>query len=1159
MDVAAWLRALGLEQYEQAFHGNAVDARVLPRLTAEDLKEIGVAAVGHRRLLLEAIAALGEPKPSAISAPSERAARAPPERRQLTVMFADLVGSTALASRLDPEEMREVLRAYQDAVTGEVARYEGHVAKLMGDGVLCYFGWPRAHEDEAERAVRAGLSMVEAVDRLVAPGGDTLSARVGIATGLVVVGDLAGQGAAEEDAVVGETPNLAARLQAVAEPASVVLAPSTRRLAGDLFEYADLGTHVLKGFAEPVRAWRALGPGCTVSRFEARGAEALMPLVGRDEELALLLRRWELAREGEGQVVLLAGEPGIGKSRLLRALRESLAAEAHTALRYQGSPYHTNTALHPVIEQLERAASFGREDPAEVRLAKLETLLAEGTVDVARAVPLVADLLSISTEGRYPPLELPPQRQKELTFAALLEQLVGLAARRPVLVALEDAHWIDPTTLELFGLVVDRVRDLPALVMITFRPEFVSPWTGRAHVAALALSRLGRRHSAAMVGRVVGDRTLPAAVVDQIVAKTDGVPLFVEELTKVVLETGLAREAAERQAVESPLSLAIPDTLQDSLMARLDRLAPVKEVAQIAACIGREFPYELLAAVAPLRRDQLDHALAELTGAELIFRRGAPPEATYTFKHALVQDAAFQSLLKSRRQQLHAGIARVLEEQFSDTANVQPEVVARHCTEAGLIPKAIGYWHKAGRQAVARSALKEAVAHLSAGLEVLQTMPCGAERDRQELDLQVTLGAALLAVCGQPAPETGQAYARARELAEQLGDTRQLLQVLYGQAAHHNSRADLRAGGEAAATLLRLAQETGDKAGWADGHRMVGVASVALAQLAAARTHLEAAIEVPGASNHPDAAWLYAMDPWVTAWGWLAWPLLLGGYPEQAWARHRESLVRARDKGHPNTLAQVLYCGCAFRQMCDDPEGVRELATALGVLATEQAFPYWRAMATIFEGWALARAGEAGLAAERVRAGLAAYRATGAELWQPYFLALAAEAHEGAGQTLDVLQLLDEGLERVTKTGERWYEAELHRLRGELLRRSASVDTSEVEACFRKAVEVAQEQDAKWWELRAAGSLARLWVDQRQHRKAHDLLAPIHGWFTEGFDTPDLREAKALLDELDQGRCGQLETTEWRPVGETAATASVATEYPRTARLTGSRLFKSGS
>jgi class 3 adenylate cyclase len=868
-----------LGQYEPTFRDNDIDAGLLPTLTADDLRELGITSLGHRKRLLAAISMLTEPAdlqpspaPPLVPTPLPASPVPQAERRQLTVVFVDLVGSTALSARLDPEELRAIMRSYQDACADAITRFGGHVAKFLGNGILAYFGWPVAYEDAAERAVRAGLEIVDAVPYLVTSVDEPLSARIGVATGLAVVGDLLGAGAAREEAVVGEVPNLAARLQQLAEPGTVVVADGTRRLVGGMFELADLGAHDLKGFVAPVPAWRVLGPGRTAGRFEAREAVAgLAPLVGRKGELALLLHRWGLARGGEGQAVLLSGEPGIGKSRLVHALRDQLAAEAHTVLRYQGSPYHANTALHPVIEQLERAAGFGREDAAAARLAKLEALLNEGTVDVAQAVPLVADLLSIPTKGHYPPLELTPQRQKELTFAALLDHLVGLAALRPVLVALEDAHWLDPTTLELFGLVVDRIRDLPALVVITFRPEFVPPWTGRAHVAALALSRLGRRQSAAMVGRVAGGRALPATVVDEIVAKTDGVPLFVEELTRAVLESGLVRGDTDREAVVgSPLVLAISDTLQDSLMARLDRLAPVKEVAQIAACIGREFPYELLAAVAPLRQDQLDPALAKLACAELIFRRGTPPEATYTFKHALVQDAAYQSLLKSRRQQLHARISRVFEERFPETAETQPEVAARHCNEAGLIPRAVRYWHKAGRQAVARSALREAVAHLSAGLDALKAMPGSAERDRQELELQVTLGVALLAVRGQAAPDTGQAYARARRLAEQLGDTPQLLQVLYGQSAHHTTRADFRAGGEAAATLLRLAREAGDEAGLATGHRMTGVTSVALGEFIAARTHLEAAIEVPGASDHPDAAWLYAMDPWVTVWGWLA-------------------------------------------------------------------------------------------------------------------------------------------------------------------------------------------------------------------------------------------------------------------------------------------------
>ena len=794
MDVGTWLERLGLGQYERAFLDNDVDAEVLPELVAEDLAGLGVASIGHRRKLLAAIAAL-RAEVSPLQGPrtgQQPAAVREAERRQLTVMFADLVGSTELASQLDPEEMREVLRAYQDAVTGEVARYEGHVAKLVGDGVLAYFGWPTAHEDEAERAVRAGLSVVAAVGRLAAPGGGALAVRVGIATGLVVVGDLVGHGAAEQEAVFGETPNLAARMQAVAEPASVVVAPGTHRLAGDLFAYADLGTRRLKGFPEPVRAWRVIGPGQRVSRFEAREAAAVMPLLGREEELAFLLERWNRARSGHGQIVLLAGEPGIGKSRLLRALRDTLDPEPHMALRHQCSPYHTHTALHPVIEQLERAAGFEREEAAEARLAKLQTLLARGEPDMTRTVALLADLLGIEAGSRHSPPQLTARQQKKSTFAALLDQLVALAARSPLLVTLEDAHWIDPSTLELLDLAVDRVQDVPVLMVITYRPEFIPPWLGRPHVGSLTLRRLGRQLSAAMVGSVAGGQSLPTAVIDQIVAKTDGVPLFVEELTKAVLESGLLLGDDYRDpVVRLPLVLPIPDTLQDSLMARLDRLAPVKEVAQLAACIGREFDHALLAAVAPLGGKELATALDRLVEAELVFRHGAPPNATYTFKHALVQDAACQSLLKSRRQQHHGRIAAVLEERFPHMVESQPEVVARHCAEAGLIEKAADYRHKAAQVAMRRSAMAEAVAQVRHGLVLLSALPASPARTQKEIDLQLDLGHALTTLKGLAAPDTGAAYGRARELCRELGAAGPEPVALHGVWRFLHNRAEL--------------------------------------------------------------------------------------------------------------------------------------------------------------------------------------------------------------------------------------------------------------------------------------------------------------------------------------------------------------------------------
>jgi class 3 adenylate cyclase len=616
------------------------------------------------------------------------------ERRQLTVMFCDLVNSTVLSARLDPEDMRDVLRVYHDGCASIVARFQGFVAKYMGDGVLVYFGYPHAHEDDAERAVHAGLALVEAIGAaaLPLPGELKLQMRVGIATGLVVVGDLIGSGAAQEEAVVGETPNLAARLQGLATPNSVVIAADTRRLTGGLFEYRDLGAATLKGFANPVRAWQVVGPSTIESRFEAlHPASTTTPLIGRDEELDLLMRRWQQVKDGDGRVVLLSGEPGIGKSRVTEAIEERLSREPHFRLRFFCSPHHGETALHPVASQLEHAAGFERDDNAERRLGKLEAILAPSTRNMKQATALLADLLSIGSD-RYPPLNLDPQRRKEGTLEALFAQLAGLAAARPVLMVFEDVHWIDPISLELLELAVERISSLRVLLIMTFRPEFQSPWTGDAHVTTLALNRLGRQHGAELVKRLTGNKQLPSAILDQITAHADGVPLFVEELTKAVLESDLLRDAGDQYVLTGPVPpLAIPTTLHASLMARLDRLAPIREVAQIGAAIGREFSYELLAALVPLTESTLQEAVERLVRSELVFCRGRPPSATYTFKHALIRDAAYATLLRSRRQELHARIAQVLEDRFPETVELHPEILAHHWSQAGLVEKAAFY------------------------------------------------------------------------------------------------------------------------------------------------------------------------------------------------------------------------------------------------------------------------------------------------------------------------------------------------------------------------------------------------------------------------------------------------------------------------------------
>jgi class 3 adenylate cyclase len=705
--IADWLASLGMAEYAKRFAENHIDAGVLRDLTDQDLKDLGVSSLGHRRKMLRAIGELRGPAPARTASgprPQDGA-----ERRQLTVMFCDLVGSTALSTRLDPEDLREILSAYHRHCAEVIVKSGGFVARYMGDGVLAYFGYPQAHEDDAERAVRAGLVLAGADTKANVGSGPALQMRVGIATGLVVVGDFIAGDPSHECEVVGETPNLAARLQALAEPDTVVIDSNTRRLLGHLFEYRTLGPLSVKGFDEPVAVWQVARVSAVESRFEALRATTT-PLIGRDEEIDLLLRCWDQAKRGDGCVVLVAGEAGIGKSRIAETILERFSNEPHTRLRYFCSPHHQHSALYPSITQIERAAGFRRNDTDEQRLDKLEAALAEGTTDLSEAVPLLADLLSIPTGNRYPALDLTPQRRKEKTLRAQLAQVEGLAACQPVVVVYEDVHWSDPTTRESLDLLVDTAPTLRVLVIITFRPEFTRPWVGRPHVTALSLNRLPPRRRVEMIMQMTGGKALPKKITDQIVDRTDGVPLFIEELTKAVIESGILTETGDRYTVMgSTAPLAIPTTLHASLLARLDRLAPTREVVQIAAALGRRFSHELISAVATMPKRKLDDALAQLVSAELIFRRGIAPDAEYTFKHALVQDAAYGTLLRNRRQQLHARIAATLEGQFPGIVVAQPALLAHHSAEAGLAEKAVVYFLKAGQQALTRSATTEAV------------------------------------------------------------------------------------------------------------------------------------------------------------------------------------------------------------------------------------------------------------------------------------------------------------------------------------------------------------------------------------------------------------------------------------------------------------------
>ncbi len=1118
MDVADWLRKLGLEQYEPAFRANEIDARVLRSLTAEDLKDLGMTLVGHRRRLLDAIAELGSPLPfpplpglvPGITGEGRVGGEA--ERRQLSVMFCDLVGSTALSSRLDPEDLREVIAVYHRAVAEIVAQFDGFVAKYMGDGVLAYFGYPRAHEDDAERAVRAALGVVDAVGRLDVKFVE-LQARVGIATGLVVVGDLIGEGSAQEQSVVGETPNLAARLQALAEPDAVVIAAGTRRLIGDLFEVRDLGAVELKGIAGTVPAWQVLRPSAVASRFEALRGSALTRLVGRDEEIDLLLRRWARAKTGDGQVVLVSGEPGLGKSRIAAALEERLHAEPHLRLRHFCSPYHQDSALFPFIDQLGRASGFARDDPPAARLEKLEALLARA-MPPDEDVALLADLLSLPGSERHPLPDLSPQRKKEWTLEALIRQLEGLARQMPVVTVFEDAHWIDPTSRELLDLTVERVRTLPVLLIVTFRPEFRPPWTGQSQVSMVALNRLDRRERTVLVEQIAGGRTLPDAVIAQIADRTDGVPLFVEELTKSVLESGLLREEGDRYVLDGALPpFAIPTSLHDSLMARLDRLASVRLVAQIGAAIGREFPYVLLHAVSRLAEDELQTALARLVASELVFQRGTPPDAVYAFKHALVQDAAHGSLLRSSRQQLHAQIAEALETHSPELMDSQPELFAQHYAEAALIEKSVTCWGKAGHRSAARFAMAEATAQLQKGLDQLAMLPNDRERQRQELELHSALGAVLVYVKGFAAPESGQAYARARELWEQLGSPSEFLHIPYGQSRNHIYRGELDLALRSDEDLLRLSRQHNDSAGLVLGHDSSGRDLLVAGRFASSRSHLQEVLALYDPISHRSLVHQAEIHTQVASQSYLGIVLFCLGYPDQALAQSSAAIAEARTLAHPPSLAASLAIGARLLSLAGDHAALDERADELVAVATERGFAFWGALGAIYRGWVKAKNGDMAEGISHLRSGSNTYRATGAELWMPHFIALLAGACESAGQIEEAVTLLDEALRIVERTGERWFAAELNRHKGQLLLQQGQTEAAE--ELYRKALSIAREQEAKLWELRATASLARLRRDQGRRAEARDLLAPVYGWFSEGFATPDLREAKALLDELE--------------------------------------------
>ncbi|MFQ6024305.1 MAG: adenylate/guanylate cyclase domain-containing protein [Acidiferrobacterales bacterium] len=1116
--VTEWLEELGLGQFAAVFAEQQIDHEVLSELTDEDLEKLGI-PLGPRKKLLRAIGELQSGRATLLPEtlpPTATPDRSHAERRQLTVMFCDLVGSTVLSERFDPEDLREIVGAFQVACAEVIGRYEGYIARYMGDGLLVYFGYPQAHEDDTERAVRAGLEIVQAVGAVRPRDDVVLQVRVGVATGGVVVGDVVGEGASQERAVLGETPNLAARLQGLAEPDSVLISAASQRLVEGLFECDDLGPQHLKGVSEEVRIFRVCGESGAPSRFEVSARRGLTPLVGREEEVGLLMKRWQQTVDGEGQVVLLYGEAGLGKSRISRGLRDRLEGVAHNRILYYSSPYHKNSALHPAINQLERALRFDKSDDAERKLEKLEATLAGLSVSVGEPASLLGSMLSLPVEGRYPRIEGSPQLLRRKTLEALVQVIEAMAVQAPVLMLVEDAHWIDRSTLEMLELLIERLDTTRVLLLITHRPGFEPLGGGHANVTALRLSRLSRKESALMVARVARDRTLPDEMVTQIVDRTDGVPLFVEELTKVVLESGLLKERGDGYTLTGPLKpVAIPASVQDSLMARLDRLGPVKEVAQLAAVLGRTFNRGLLATVSPLGEAELDDALSRLVEAELIYRRSVAPEISFEFKHALVQDTAYQSLLKKTRQRHHARIARVLEEEFPETAESEPELLARHYTEAGLAEPAIDHWHGAGRRAMQRSANIEAEEHLRKGLQVLDSLPETPERRQREIALLNTLGVCLMPTRGFGDPEVAGAFSRAATISDEEGDARGLFVALRGMGQYQMISGDLHTAREQAGRILNLAENLDDPGILIEAHHLGWSSLTFTGDFAAARNHAETAIGLYDRERDHHLTYVYSgHDPGVCcrSFGSLAlWQL---GYPDQAFAVCQDGETLAKELSHPFSVTVALWATGMLHLLRGETSATLETGESMISHCNEKGIPPFVPLGKIFRGGALAEEGEFAQGVAELREGISGMRALSTEYTLPLFVAWLADLCTAGGRVDEGLSAIEEGLAMCEKSADRFSLPEFHRVKGKLLLTRSARNKAEAEACFKQAMGIACAQEAKSLELRASLSLAQLWGENRKHAEARDLLALVYDWFTEGFDTADLKDAKTLLEQL---------------------------------------------
>jgi predicted ATPase/class 3 adenylate cyclase len=1114
--IVDWLASIGLDEYGDLFIANAIDVSILDELTEQDLKDLGI-PLGHRRKILKAIGGAAPPLKTNLSAsPSPPpASEHDPQRRQLSVMFCDLVGSTALSASLDPEDVRNVIARYQGCIAEAVGKHNGVIARYMGDGALIYFGYPQAREDDTEQAVHAGLSLIDAIARLTTDVGTPLQVRIGIATGTVVVGDvLTTDTGSREYAAIGDAPNLAARLQSLAEPGTLVVCSNTHQLTQGYFTYRDLGSVTLKGWSEPIQVWQPTGTTGAENRFQAQHPTALTPLIGRDEEVDLLMRRWQTVTQGSGRAVLVSGEPGIGKSHVVCASDDLLGRDAHTTLSYLCSAHHANSSLYPFISQLERAAGFERGDSAAEKLSKLDLLFSEPGL-TQTDIAAIATLLSLPADASLE--SLTPQKRKEATFAALFALLENLAKRQPVFIIFEDIHWIDPTSLEFLTLLIERLPRLRVFLVMTARQEFAPPWPSHAHVSTILLTRFNRDDGTALVERVAG-KPLPQEVMTEILSRTDGVPLFVEELTKALLESGQLQEQPDRYIVERSLPfLTIPATLHASLIARLDRLSAVREVAQIGAVIGREFSYELLSAIAGFPKTKLDEALEQLTQSELVFRRGVVPQAVYSFKHALVRDTAYEGLLKTRRAQLNATLANVLERNFPEIIAVQPEIMAHHLMEAGLVERAIPWWLRAGVNAAQRSAHIEAIAHLRRGVDAVHRLGPEAHTDRTELDLMMAMGPCLIATQGPAGSDAMAAFTRARALCERLVDPPEYLQVMFWLVTASVMRGELPRAQETIGALLERAEERGDRAAMLNALRGTAMILMLTGRITEADTTIERAFAAYSDSSAEDrlAARAAGQDAGVADLALMSWISWFVGKPDTAVERITAALQQADTMQHPPTQAYANYYASILYALLGRHGQANAYANRCAVLSEMHGFRQWLGLVKTVANICTAQLHPSSNAIDEARAALVGFGKSGYQVGITALHVLFCAVMLSRGDADNAVDLLDAGFATVENNSERLFEAELYRLKAKAVELSSRPDAhAEAMVLLERALKTARQQHAKTLELRAAHDLALLLIAQGKRETAFEVLGPICQWFTEGAATGDVAAARATLATL---------------------------------------------